>query len=114
MSTDLSAAMQRAVMRSPAWFPDVWIGKPTRSVAVHYALELGAEAGEVLGAIKQWNRVDGMGADAVRATLHNDVGGELADVLCNVAVLAALLDVDLTAALDDVIDRNDRRFPPAR
>lgn len=111
--SDLDTAMRLAAKQAPAWFPDVWIAKSTRSIAVHHALELGSECGEVLDVVKQWNRVDGTGADNWRAVMGPLVGHELADVLCNVAVLAAMFDLDLATELAVVIARNDARFPAA-
>ena len=98
--------------RAPVWFPDVFAAKSERSIAVHHGLELGSEAGEVLDVLKRYNRWDGARAMRYRREqLPTAIARALADVLCNVAVIADLFDVDLTAALGDVIARNDLRFP---
>lgn len=113
MAEDLSRVMGEAADRAAVWFPHVWTAKGRRTVAVHHALELGSEVGEVLDVVKQWNRVDGMQADEWRAVMAPLLGRELADVLCNVAVLAKLFDLDLADELRRVVQRNDDRFPAA-
>ena len=112
MSLELRFA--EVVKRNPVWFPDVWTAKPERHIAMHAGLELGSECGEVLDVIKRFSRVDGIAAATHRRQMPELLGRELSDVLCNVAVLASLFDVDLDGAMIDVIARNDGRFPSAR
>jgi NTP pyrophosphatase (non-canonical NTP hydrolase) len=113
MADQLSVVMGEAADRAPVWFPHVWTAKGNRTIAVHHALELGSEVGEVLDVVKQWNRVDGLMADEWRAVMAPMLGRELADVLCNVAVLAKLFGLDLADELGRVIARNNSRFPLA-
>jgi NTP pyrophosphatase (non-canonical NTP hydrolase) len=75
--------------------------------ALAQAVKLGEEVGElhaeILGALS-YQRPD-KGSEFS----HDTLGGELADVLVCLAILAQTLDVDLAAAVTDKIRHLDRR-----
>ena len=74
------------------------------------AMALAGEAGELLE-VFQWLTPEQSAAvlDGERA---GDVEDELADVLIYLVRLADVLGVDLLAAADAKVDRNEQRFPP--
>lgn len=74
------------------------------------AMALAGEAGELLE-VFQWLTPEQSAAvlDGERA---GDVEDELADVLIYLVRLADVLGVDLVAAADAKVDRNEQRFPP--
>ncbi len=75
------------------------------------AMALAGEAGELLE-VFQWLTPEQSAAvlDGERA---GDVEDELADVLIYLVRLADVLGVDLLAAADAKVERNEQRFPPS-
>lgn len=75
------------------------------------AMALSGEVGE-LTALFQWLTPEESLTAMSDEPLRNDVLDELADVLLYLVRLADVLGVDLLAAGNAKIDRNERRFPP--
>ncbi len=74
------------------------------------AMALAGEVGELLE-IFQWLTPE-QASEVMRGDRANDVEDELADVFIYLARLADVLDVDLAAAAEGKLDRNEKRFPP--
>ena len=73
------------------------------------AMALAGEVGELLE-IFQWLTPE-QASEVMQGDRANDVEDELADVLIYLVRLADVLDVDLPAAAENKLDRNDKRFP---
>lgn len=76
-----------------------------RNGVTYCALQLAAEAGEVAGKIAKLNRDTGIAftdMHGIGASAHSEIVKEIGDVLWYVAVLADLLECDLS----EVADRN--------
>lgn len=74
------------------------------------AMALSGEVGE-LTALFQWLTPEESAAAMADEQLRGEVLDELADVLLYLVRLADVLGVDLLAAGNAKIDRNERRFP---
>lgn len=75
------------------------------------AMAVTAEAGE-LAAEFQW--LDGAQSASLSAEHRARVADEMADVLSYLVRLASRLDIDLIAAANAKIDRNEQRYPVDR
>ncbi len=73
------------------------------------AMALAGEVGELLE-IFQWLTPE-QASEVMRGDRASDVEDELADVLIYLVRLADMLDVDLQAAAEGKLDRNEQRFP---
>jgi NTP pyrophosphatase (non-canonical NTP hydrolase) len=72
------------------------------------AMAITAEAGE-LAAEFQW--LDGPQSASLSAEHRARVADEMADVLCYLVRLASQLGIELVAATNAKIDRNEQRYP---
>jgi NTP pyrophosphatase (non-canonical NTP hydrolase) len=70
------------------------------------------EAGE-LAAVLQWaDGEEAVAAVADGGELRGDFADEMADVMIYLARLADVADIDLCAAVESKMERNEHRFPP--
>lgn len=106
---DIRHLGERQLADSRRWHPK--LHRDDEGLARHLAMGLAEEAGEVLGIFKKADRGDfsytALLTDPVR---RHAVVGELADVTMYLTALAALLNVDLGAAVVTKASENDVRF----
>ena len=108
MSESLDVAAVQARLRSFAAARDWEKYHDPKSLAGAVCIE----AAELLECF-QWLSTDEAKRTVENAELRNAVGDEIADVLIYVLRLADILDIDVSRAVTDKIDRNDERFPTA-
>lgn len=104
---NLQEITKEARENSRRWFPITHDdGKALVPLAVHYALGLVGEAGEVANVVKKWLR---KGEDNPIA-LGTDLELELADVFIYLLLLADEVGVDLGDAYERKRDINEARW----
>ena len=74
------------------------------------AMSLAIEAAEVMEHF-QWVDGDGGPAATVGSPAWAEVRDEVADVLCYLVALAGALDIDLDAAMQDKMRKNEEKYP---
>lgn len=98
--TDMRELQNLCLADSRHWFPNWEHG--SMDEIVHFGLGIAGEAGEVVEHIKKHHRGDQLNVI--------ELGRELADVTIYVMNLAAALDIDLAAAMDEKRERNIDRW----
>lgn len=88
---DLAEIGRQMRIDSEVWFHALHRESVDQELALHYALGLGGEVGEVLNLVKKWNR----NPDEEYEALGRSIGLELADVLTYLLLLADQTGVDL-------------------
>lgn len=107
---ELQRIATEARANSARWFPESHDDQAAAvPLAVHYAIGLAGEAGEVLNEVKKCLRHWSSGGSE---RLRHLVGPELADVFTYLVLLAGELGVDLIAAYEHKRDVNADRFAP--
>lgn len=77
------------------------------------AMSIAIEAAELMEHF-QWARSDELAQLLRDEKVRGEVRDELADVVCYVLALANVLDLDLSAAVRDKVQKNSAKYPAER
>jgi dCTP diphosphatase len=77
------------------------------------AMSLAIEAAELMEPFQWLTPEESQGVAGRPEVLHH-IGEELADVLCYALSLANVLDIDVAAAMEQKILKNERKYPADR